>query len=198
MFSLKTIQNFLNGLFHQPDNQSVQVRQEMLIRKQSFRLSYNKWFLQKRKSEILKNLYTSFTLSKMGISGEIPMHYFQDSMRHFLLIHYIETLEKDELCFLQDYFKDAFIKSNYCVHLSERKIFERTGYIEKSERHILKPKYNLFQIISGFERAFSILVINIQYINERPLYLEIIAERGPEQKFTTQQEADHLAELLFY
>lgn len=194
---LQGLNRILMNLFSASDDHQGQVRQEMLIRRQSFKLQYKRWKESSLRTEVLKNLYTSFTLSKLGVAGEIPMHYFQDSSRYCLIIHYIETMDKDLLRFLQDHFKERLLKSEYTLYLSERKIFERTGYIEKSERHILKPAFSFFQTKGLNNQLFGLININIQYINDRPLYIEIITENIPGEKFSAQHEFEMLTELLF-
>lgn len=173
------------------------VRQEMLVRSQSFKLHYTKWLGQKRHEEFLKNLYTSFTLNKLGIAGDIPLHYYQEPYSSHLLIHYIDKMGKDLLPFLQDYFRDRAMRLGYSLYLSDRKTLERLGYVEKTERHILRPGVSMFPGVGKQEQLYGVIELLLLYIDERPLYLSITAEASLDEGFSPCFPFDELAEILF-
>jgi hypothetical protein len=188
---------FMRQLLYLPEYPQDQVKHEMLIRPQSFRLQYQKWVKQGRQSELLKNLYTSFTLGKLGIAGEVPLHYFQDEQRKHLVIHYIENMGRELFPFLHDYFKDRILKLGYQVFLSDRKVVERLGYIEKTEQHVLKPIVSSYPSGSRQEQIYGVVVLQIRYIDERPLYLELITEEIIDRNYASAFTFDELMEILF-
>lgn len=188
---------FVRHLFNLPENSSEQVKHEMLIRSQSYRLAYQKWLRLGRNKELLKNFYTSYTLGRLGIAGEIPLHTFQDESRRHLLVHYIDNLGRDLFPFLLDYFKDSTLKMGYQVSLSERKIVERLGYIEKTEKHVLRPAVSSFQGAGRKEQLYGIISLQISYVDERPLFLELISEEIVHRNYTAAFAFDEYIEILF-
>ncbi|MBX7201736.1 MAG: hypothetical protein IT240_04935 [Bacteroidia bacterium] len=190
------IVKFVRQLFYLPENNLNQVRHEMLVRPQSFRLMYQKWLKLHRHKEPLKNLYTSFTFGNLGIDGEMPLHVFQEESRKRLLIHYLDSFGKDLFPFLMDYFKECTLKLGYQSYLSDRKIVERLGYIEKTEKHVLRPASPVFIGNSRQEQLYGIITLQIKYIDERPLYLEILSEEIPGPDFAPAFSFAEFIEIL--
>jgi len=193
---LSELARFVRQIFRSGTHAEEQVKHEMLIRPQSFRLQYQKWLRQGRHKEFLKNLYTSFTLNKLGVDGEIPLHYFSDLQRKHLLLHYMDSMGRDLLPFLLDYFKDSSVKLGYQVYLSDRKVVEHLGYIEKVEKHVLKPVVAPFPPAGRREQLYGIIAIQIRYVDERPLFLELSAEEIKSSKFHPAFSFDEYIEIL--
>lgn len=186
-----------NQFFYPVEKESQPVKQEMLVRSQSYKTQYRKWTGHKRQSEILKNLYTSFTLSKLGITGDIPLHYFRDGANPHLIIHYIDPMGKDLFAFLQDYFRDKITRLGYNLYLSDRQTIERLGYVERIEKHVLRPYLPSFQSAGLREQLYGVLMVSVVYINERPLYLEVSSEIITDSHFNSPYPFDELADFLF-
>lgn len=171
--------------------------QEMLVRSHRQKQLFKTWLQENQHNEALKNIYTSFTLSKSGISGDIPMHVFSDRNSRHVLIHYHDMMGKQLFPFLQDYFRDRVMRIGYNLYLSDRQTINRVSHLEVVDRHVLRPHVPAFQLNDLPEQLYGTISIVVHYVNERPLFLQITAEIQPESNYAPAFPFDELAEILF-
>lgn len=171
--------------------------QEMLVRSHRQKQLFKMWLQENQHNEALKNIYTSFTLSKSGISGDIPMHVFSDRNSRHVLIHYHDMMGKQLFPFLQDYFRDRVMRIGYNLYLSDRQTINRVSHLEVVDRHVLRPHVPAFQLNDLPEQLYGTISIVVHYVNERPLFLQITAEIQPESNYAPAFPFDELAEILF-
>lgn len=193
----ESIKHFVATLFERNHPEEKPVRNEMLVRNHLFKQNYNKWLEQKKETEILKNLYTSFTLSKLGISGDLPIRYFSNGEQSSVLIPFIEPIGKDVLPRLQDYFRDRIMRIGYNLYVSERQIIARAGYNERVDRHILRPYVPAFSVDDMHEQLYGNIQISVNYVNDRPIFLELSAESINAPNYSAIYPFDELLEILF-
>ena len=182
-----------------PQTTSTQdaLAQEMLVRSHRQKQLFKSWLHENQHNEVLKNLYTSFTLSKSGISGDIPMHVFSDRHSRHIIIHYMDMMGKHQFPFLQDYFRDRVMRIGYNLYLSDRQTINRISHLEVVDRHVLRPHVPAFQLNDLPEQLYGIISIVVHYVNERPLFLQITAETQAESHYAPAFPFDELAEILF-
>jgi len=169
----------------------------MLVRNHQYKQQYRRWMTKNHQQELLKNLYTSFTLSKLGVTGDVPLHYFSDGRAHHILIHYIDPMDKVVLSFIQDYFRDKIMRLGFNLYHSERRVMDRVGYTDTIERHVLKPYIPSFAIDDVHERFYGNIQVSVHFVNDRPLFLQLTAEPLTEQDYQGQFSFDDLVEVLF-
>lgn len=181
--------------FRLPDKSPKEdaVQAEMLVRARSYKEEYRKWITQGHHQELLKNIYTTFTLNKLGIRSELPMHYLGSLGKHTVVVHYLDVYGKDVFPYLQDYFRDRIVRLGYQLYLSERLDLPKG----RLERHILRPQVPAFNINDLPEQLYGNLEVSVFYAEQRPVYLEIHAEHLSEKHFNKAFAFDELAELLF-
>jgi hypothetical protein len=170
---------------------------EMLVRSHRQKQLFKNWLQENQHNEALKNIYTSFTLSKSGISGDMPMHVFSDRNSRHVLIHYHDMMGKQLFPFLQDYFRDRVMRIGYNLYLSDRQTINRVSHLEVVDRHVLRPHVPAFQLNDLPEQLYGTISIVVHYVNERPLFLQITAEIQPESNYAPAFPFDELAEILF-
>jgi hypothetical protein len=182
-----------------PQTTSTQdaLAQEMLVRSHRQKQLFKSWLHENQHNEVLKNLYTSFTLSKSGISGDIPMHVFSDRGSRHIIIHYMDMMGKHQFPFLQDYFRDRVMRIGYNLYLSDRQTINRISHLEVVDRHVLRPHVPAFQLNDLPEQLYGIISIVVHYVDERPLFLQITAETQAESHYAPAFPFDELAEILF-
>jgi len=173
------------------------VAQEMLVRSHRQKQLFKNWLLENQHNEALKNIYTSFTLSKSGISGDIPMHVFSERGSRHVMVHYLDMMGKHLFPFMQDYFRDRVMRIGYNLYLSDRQTINRVSHIEVVDRHVLRPHVPAFQLNDLPEQLYGTISIVVHYVNERPLFLQITAETITDKSFAPAFPFDELAEILF-
>jgi hypothetical protein len=195
MFS--QVYQYIRNQFKPKLKSSVGLETEMLVRNHQEKQQYRDWIQKGNHQELLKNIYTSFTLSKLSVKGDLPLTYFQGKDRSQILLHYIDPFGKTVFPMLQDYFRDRIVRVGYQVFLSERQTVERMGYLSGVERHLLRPQVPPFSVSDKPEQLYGNIEIAVHYADERPLYLSIVAEKLNEQTHNKQYPFDELAEILF-
>lgn len=193
---LEQLSQFVKRVLTSPAKDEA-VRQEMLVRSRSFKLHFTSWLTQGGQNEILKNLYTSYTLNKLRISGDLPMHVFVNGSSRNVVLHYTESMGKVLFPYLQDYFRDRVMRIGYSVSLSDRQIISRAGHTEQIERHVLKPCIPSVSLTDKIEQLYGYITISVSTIDGRPLFLQITAETIQEKQYNSVFSFDELAEELF-
>ena len=188
----------LKKWFRPPESDADQtMTQEMLVRSQKFKQAYRQWIADGAHHEVLKNIYTSFTLSRSGVSGDIPIHVFKQGYATHVVIHYFDGLGRNIPAFMQDYFRDRVMRIGYNLYISDRQLIKRISHTELVERHVLKPYVPAFSLNDKPEQLYGIVSIQVHYANDRPMFLELSAEVSPSDEFSAPFPFDELAEILF-
>ncbi|MFM2286039.1 MAG: hypothetical protein RLZZ543_1536 [Bacteroidota bacterium] len=190
------LSQFVKRVFAAPKKDEP-VRQEMLVRSHAHKQQYKSWVEQGGHSEMLKNLYTAYTLNKLGITGDVPMHVFVNGPSRHVLLHYTDAMGKTLFPFLQDYFRDRIMRIGYNLYLSDRQTISRAGHTEQIDRHILRPALPAFQEPGKLEQLYGHITLSVHVIDERPLFLQISAETLQDKQYTAVFPFDELAETLF-
>jgi hypothetical protein len=190
------VTHLLKRVFAAP-KQLEPVRQEMLVRSFGHKQQFKTWLAQGGHEEILKNLYTSYTLNKLSITGDVPMHVFVEGTSRHVLLHYTDAMGKTLFPFLQDYFRDRIMRIGYNLYLSDRQTISRAGHIEQIDRHILRPALPAFQQPGKQEQLYGHITLSVHVIDDRPLFLQISAEAIQDKQYTAVFPFDELAETLF-
>lgn len=181
-----------------PSNESQEtVTQEMLVRSHKQKQLFKSWLQAGAHSEILKNIYTSFTLSKSGVSGDLPMHVFSHGNSRHIVLHYMDSMGKNQFAFLQDYFRDRIMRIGYTLYLSDRQLIHRYSHVEVVDRHVLRPYVPAFSIKDKPEQLYGTISIVVHSANDRPLFLEIFSEANTDDSLAPAFPFDELAEILF-
>lgn len=168
----------------------------MLIRSYAYRRSYRKWIFQNQHVELLKNIYTAFTLNKAGIHGDLPLHYFPLKNGDQVLIHHLDFWGKSTFSFLSDYFRERLMRLGYKLYLSDFQQLIHQSRISRIERHILHPRSDISPFENTSTSLYGLIELTVQYSDDKPLFLSIRAEilqNNEDQSFSF----DELAELLF-
>lgn len=173
------------------------VKQEMLVRGVRYKSDYHLWLEQSKQTELLKTIYISFVLRKMNITGDIPIHSYSERESSYLVLHYIDPIGKANFSYLFDYLKDRTIKLGYMLYLSDKQVVERNGYIERTERHLLRPQQSPIFLSEHPEQLYGNIAFNLIYINDRPLYISVVSSFVLEKAYNQAFSFDDFAEVLF-
>ena len=193
----KLMQQIRKWLQSPQEPSSETVTQEMLVRTHKQKQLFKSWIQQGTHNEVLKNIYTSFTLSKSGISGDIPMHVFSEGNNRHVIIHYMDVMGKNQFAFLQDYFRDRIMRIGYNLYLSDRQIINRISHLEVVDRHVLRPYVPAFNLQDKHEQLYGIISIVVHSANDRPMFLEIYSDTSHDNSLSPAFPFDELAEILF-
>jgi hypothetical protein len=169
----------------------------MLVRSYSFKRHYRNWIAQNHPSELLKSIYTTFTLNKAGVQGDLPLLYFPLRNGDQILIHQLDHFGKDTLSFLSDYFRDRIVRLGYKLYLSDKQIISHQSHSARVERHILHPRKDLAIADEKLPQLYGNIELRVQFIDDKPIYLSILSEPIEQSNYSQAYPFDELAELLF-
>jgi hypothetical protein len=189
---IRTLFSFLN----RDNKKTADSESGMLVRSHAYKRNYRKWISENRHAELLKNIYTAFMLSKAGIHGDLPLHYFPLKNGDQVLIHQLDLLGKMTFSFLSDYFRDRLMGLGYKLYQSDFQQLMHQSRNSRIERHILHPRLDLLPYPNIGTHLYGVIELTVQYSDTKPLYFSIRTE------FSNQAESKHfsfdeLAELLF-
>ena len=168
----------------------------MLVRSYAYKRSYRKWISQNQHVELLKSIYTAFTLNKAGVHGDLPLHYFPLKNGDQVLIHQLDFLGKLTFSFLSDYFRERLMRLGYKLYLSDFQQLIHQSRISRIERHILHPRTDISPYENATTGLYGVIELTVQYSDAKPLYLSIRTE-VLSNKDSQNFSFDELAELLF-
>ncbi|MEX1189780.1 MAG: hypothetical protein WED33_11025 [Bacteroidia bacterium] len=191
------MQQILKWLQSPSESDPETVTQEMLVRSHKQKQLFKAWIKDGTHNEVLKNIYTSYTLSKSGISADIPMHVFGQRNSRHVIIHFMDVMGKNQFAFLQDYFRDRIMRIGYNLYLSDRQIINRISHLEVVDRHVLRPYVPAISLQDKPEQLYGIISIVVHTANDRPMFLEISAETSNDIGQAPAFPFDELAEILF-
>ena len=169
----------------------------MLVRSFSYRQAFRTWLAKHHHNELLKSIYTSFTLSKVGVQGDFPLSYFPLRTGDQIHIHYLDALGKNTFPYLMDYFRDRIMRLGYKLYLSDKQIINHQSHSARMERHILHPRKDLAIAGQKLPQLYGNIELRVQFIDDKPIYLSILTEPFDQSNYSRAYPFDELAELLF-
>ncbi len=117
------------------------------------------------------------------------------SFRGFI-VHFMD-LDRDcsEVRHLFDYLKERIKMLGYRSYVSDVKEFQKTRWIEKVERHYLKPKLK-FDDDGKQQQHFGNINIELLFRDEEPLHLKFSVCTYNDRQFTEARTFDDLLQLI--
>lgn len=169
----------------------------MLVRSFAYKRQFRNWIANNHHSELLKNIYTSYTLNKAGVQGELPLLYFPLRNGNQILLHQLDVFGKATLDFLSDYFRNRLMRIGYKLYLSDLQHVNHQSHAARTERHILHPRKDLALAGQKLPQLYGNIELRVQYCDDRPIFLSIRTEAIENSHYAPAYSFDELAELLF-
>lgn len=105
------------------------------------------------------------------------------STKGFVIHFYKTRYSKQEITFLFDFFKESVLKLDYKPYVSDTRSYNKKDWVERQDRHYLKPPTNLRNPGKGqFNQRFGNVTIELLFRNDK-IYL---------LKFSATTYSDHL------
>lgn len=183
--------------FQSKQGKTADAQSGMLVRSFAYKRQYRNWIAQNHPTELLKNIYTTYTLNKAGIQGELPLLYFPLRNGDQILLHQLDLFGKSTLAFLSDYFRDRMMRIGYKLYLSDVQHIQHQSHAAKTERHILQPRKDLALAGQKLPQLYGNIELRVQYCDDRPIFLSIRTEAIENTHYAPPYSFDELAELLF-
>lgn len=112
------------------------------------------------------------------------------------VVHFMD-LDKDcdEVRHLFDYFKERIRSMGYVSYVSDIQEFQRVRWIEKVERHYLKPRLKR-QLDEKREQRFGNINIELLFRDNEPLHMKFAACTYQDSQFEDAEDFDELVKVI--
>lgn len=189
------IENILNKLFPKENNSHKSIIHEVISRKTSENLNYQKWLKSVDKFDQLKAIENAYKLAKENKESDPEIILLNTAYSNGFAIPYNSMFSSDEFRFIFDYFKDQVLKMDYRPAGSDRKIREKQGVIETVEKHYLKPPVNYTERVT--DQQYGNILIEHVSLNEKPDHIKVMANVYSDRLYNKPRSFDEFMERLF-
>ncbi len=167
---------------------------EMIERTEEEKKDYEFW----KTTVVSKNLLTWLS-NQYGVFQALPndtdeaMDFLNTPSSKGFVIHFYKTeYSERDVTYLFDLLKERILKLDYRTQISDRREFNRPNWVEKVERHYLKPKPD-FMKTEKFNQGFGNITIELLFKNDKPHQLKFRATIYKDHLF---KDADTFQSLM--
>ena len=173
------------------------ISHELLKRSESFDDDLLEWqngIVSRRMKDWILSEYSLFQNSHQQQDESIL--FLESKASSGIIIHLSNTRysTRDATCLMED-LRSRIRSSRYKSQMSDVKVFNRPEYVERIERHYLKPKFN-FASETEFNQQYGNITIELIFRNDTPHLLKLLVNSYNDRNFTTPQSFRSLLMLL--
>ncbi|MBK6729626.1 MAG: hypothetical protein IPG60_01255 [Bacteroidetes bacterium] len=185
----------LTSLFEFSENPAKPFLHEVLKRDADYDSALQAWIFSDRYADIKQLLHQYYVLhDDTGINHTFERR--QNNASNNIRITFTPAyFEKNELQLIADAWKHELLQHNYKKYVSDVRHFLRNDYVEIIERHYLKPKINLDNII--LEQQFGNIIIEFRMIDEKSFDLQLQVHYYSGRNYSEAFPFDDLLSILF-
>jgi len=149
---------------------------EMIKRTEEEKKDYDFWkntIVCKRLLNWLSDQYAIFKV--LPNDTDSAMDFLDTPSSKGFVIHFYKTeYSERDVMYLFDFLKEKILTLDYRTQISDRREFNRPHWVEKIERHYLKPKPDFLKK-EKFNQAFGNITIELLFRNDKPYQLKFRA-----------------------
>lgn len=149
---------------------------EMIERTAEQKKDYEFWktaFVCKRLQKWLSDQYAIF--QALPDDTDEAMDFLDTPSSKGFVIHFHKTeYSERDVTYLFDLFKEKVLNLDYRTQISDRREFNRPNWVEKIERHYLKPKPDYMKT-EKFNQGFGNITIELVFRDDKPHQLKLRA-----------------------
>ena len=169
----------------------------MIERDDRFGEAYKAWDFSPEKKSLIE-----WILDQYGIFKSLPDEVDQgidflhtSSSMGFVLHFKKKTFDLEKIDYFFDYLKSKFIRNEYRTSVSDRRAYGKGSYVEKIERHYLKPRH-VMGADEKIDQQFGNVSILLTYRNDEHYNLKCSATAYPDRGFAEAKDFDEFIELI--
>jgi hypothetical protein len=187
-------------------NSTLPLIEEELKRNEAYKSSYFKWVNEGKYRWLMQKIYEGYALKKRNEASDLQIHLLHSSGANGFAITYSLLMDEKEMQYLFDLLKDKTLNLGYKLYTSNRRIFDRTQYVETIEKHYLKPPIHKIEPQDSnnpdnnrqlFDQRYGNILIEYIAIDEKPSFLRLMTHYYYDFLYTPVLPFDKLiSELL--
>ena len=171
---------------------------EVLKRPERDQRAYQEWRNQPQCQELVREVAQAYYYKKTNIRSALDVHLLDTAYANGFAVSYAPHREAKEFQYLSDYFKDQVLTMGYRVVNADRRIKDKTTYVETIEKYYLKPPLHQGTIAQGsISQLYGNVAVEYVLINDRPSYVKVQASIYSDRLYQDALHFDEFAEKLF-
>ena len=171
---------------------------EVLKRPERDQKAYERWKKQPECEALVQEVARAYYYKKTNISGTLDVHLLNTVYANGFAVSYAPHLEIKTFQHLFDYFKERITTLDYRVVNADRRIKDKTTYVETIEKYYLKPPLHQGEITHGsISQLYGNVAVEYVLINERPSYIKVQASVYSDRLYQDALHFDDFVEKLF-
>jgi hypothetical protein len=192
------IKSIFNSAEASSSNQPV--IHEVIERTEEELEGYKNWketHSKQRLLDWLKDEYVNFLVNPQS-TGDAIDFLNTPSSKGFVLHFYKTRYSNREVIYFFDYLKELILAIDYKSSLSDSRTYNRKDWIEKTDRHYLKPPTNLRNFgKEKFDQRFGNITIELIFRNDKIHLLKFSATTYQDRKYKEAEDFSVLMKKLY-
>lgn len=188
--------DYVKNLFKKAEESSPSnpVVHELIKRSAEEYADYEEWknsLIRRRLTDWLGNQFTNYQLEQE--SGDEVLDFLNTPSAKGFVIYFFKTRYTErEVNHFFDFLKEQVQQMNYRIQISDTRTYNRNKWVERLDRHYLKPR---IKPIDGqkLNQRYGNILIELQYRGEQVHHLRFRATSYQDHLFT---KADAFEELM--
>ncbi len=193
----KIIKEWLQPELLSGQSSCVPVSHRPIVRTEAEGDGLHQWRQSDCRSKALTYISDNFSIWKEKPCNQcdgidfIKLPSYQGFIIHFMDLDH----ECGEVSHLFDYLKDRVLALGYKVQVSDERVFEKSKWRERIERHHLKPRV-LYKQEEKMEQKFGNINIELRYRDNEPMHLKFAAATYFDCQYKNAEEFGQLMEHI--
>lgn len=194
----KNIKNIFNSAEESSPNQPV--LHKVIERTEEELVQYEKWKETLSKDRLLnwiREEHVNFMVDPKSTDAAID---FLDtpSSKGFVIHFYKTRYPSKEIIHLFDFLKEKIINTGYKTYLSDTRTYNKKEWVEKLDRHYLKPPTNRHDPRKkAFNQRFGNITIELLFRNDKIYLLKFSATSYTDRYYEEAEDFNDLMKILY-
>jgi len=190
---------YLRDLFCSSREQHKPFVHETISRSEKELAAYERWKNSEARQQLLQYVGESYARRNDPGRMEALDFAYLESAAACGFIHYIgETrFEPSDFQHFFDYLKELILPLGYAAYVSDAKTFVRDRYVERKERHYLKPRPARNVKIWKAEQLFGNITLELIRHDDRAVQLKLLCNVYDDYNYHPPRSFDELMQALF-
>ena len=184
-------------LFPAKNKLATQVR-EVMHRSEKDQKAYERWRSDGEQSELLQQVAQAYYYKKTNIRSEIDVHILNLPTANGFAITYHPRIGEKPFQYLLEYLKDRVMLLGYRLVNKDRRIVEKSDYVETTEHYYLKPPLTAESMKQvPIDQRFGNVSLSQVFVDNRPSFLKVLVSFYSDRLYQDALHFDDFVSHLF-
>lgn len=184
-------------LFPKKGGGTTQVR-EVMQRSEKDQRAYEQWRESDDKQQLLQEIAQAYYYKKTNIRSDFDVHILNMPTANGFAITYHPRIQEKHFQYLLDYLKDRVILLGYRLVNNDRRMTEKSNYVETTEHYYLKPPLNAESMEKlPIDQQFGNVSLSQVFVDNRPSFLKVLVSIYSDRLYQDALHFDDFVTHLF-